>query len=67
MPPPPVLFPYATYKRTSQFSNQVLQLLSYQTNGDAPRSQFSRVIYNMLRVHDLPKMEELCLFHKTQR
>lgn len=36
-------------------------------NGDAPRSQFSRVIYNMLRVHDLPKMEELCLFHKTQR
>lgn len=53
MPPPPVLFPYATYKRTSQFSNQVLQL-SYQTNGDAPRPQFSRVI-NMLRVHDLPK------------
>lgn len=21
----------------------------------------------MLRVHDIPKMEELCLFHKTQR
>lgn len=42
--PPPVLLPYNTYKRTSQFSNQVLQLLSYQTNGAATRSQFSRVI-----------------------